>query len=195
MLGIRDPSIEVDHKDGNGLDCRRHNVRPATKQQNQANRGPRANNASGFKGVSWFPRQRRWYARIGVDGRNLYLGVYESAAAAARAYDAAARTHFGEFAKLNFPEDAGAPPTRATLRFPGAKLSFAQVAEIQGRRASGERAAALAMEYGVAKSTVNRLVCGCSWAGAPGGGFPIVRGGAAAEDAAVAGLALSGGSR
>ncbi len=107
----------------------------------------------------------------------------------------AARTHFGEFAKLNFPEDAGAPPTRATLRFPGAKLSFAQVAEIQGRRASGERAAALAMEYGVAKSTVNRLVCGCSWAGAPGGGFPIVRPGAAAEDAAVAGLALSGGQR
>jgi hypothetical protein len=112
VLGVTDPKVEVDHKDGNGLDCRRHNLRAATTQQNQANRGVQANNTSGFKGVNWRKRDRKWRAQIRVSGRNRGLGHYATPEDAARAYDAAAREAFGEFAFLNFPippADTAAP--------------------------------------------------------------------------------------
>lgn len=98
--------IQVDHINGNGLDNRRANLRLASASQNQANVTPPANNTSGFKGV-WRPKGRRlWVATIYQDRRKLTLGSFEDPADAARAYDAAARELFGEFARLNFPEMA-----------------------------------------------------------------------------------------
>jgi hypothetical protein len=100
-LGITDPAVEVDHKDGNGLDCRRHNIRPATPSQNQANRQPAR---PGLKGVRLHRLRNHWWAVITIAGRRTYLGRFPDAEAAARAYDTAARRLFGEFARLNFPE-------------------------------------------------------------------------------------------
>jgi hypothetical protein len=92
----------VDHRDGNGLNNRRSNLRPATARQNMQNRRIQSNNTSGYKGVG---RQwNRWRATIQIDGRQVHLGTFGDPADAARAYDAAAREHFGEFARLNFPE-------------------------------------------------------------------------------------------
>ncbi len=98
--------VQVDHGDHNGLNCRRYNLRLATNQQNHANQQRRRTNTSGFKGASWHNGCRKWMARIRVSGRSVYLGLFASPEDAARAYDAAARERFGEFACLNFPEAA-----------------------------------------------------------------------------------------
>ena len=92
----------VDHVNGNGLDNRRANLRPATNQENQRNRGKQENNTSGFKGVGWHKRIGKWQASVRVDGRLVHLGYHATPEAAARAYDAAALEHHGEFAHLNF---------------------------------------------------------------------------------------------
>lgn len=93
----------VDHINGDGLDNQRHNLRQATGTQNNANARRRADNRSGFKGVSRRPDRRSWHARIQADRKLRHLGDYATPEAAARAYDAAARELFGEFARLNFP--------------------------------------------------------------------------------------------
>ena len=95
---------KIDHRDGNGLNCQRANLRVATTAQNAANQKRRVDNSTGFKGVSWDGRGRgRWRAQIKVQGKNTHLGGYSSAEDAALAYDAAARKAFGKFAALNFP--------------------------------------------------------------------------------------------
>lgn len=100
------PGDQVDHRDGDGLNCRRANLRHTTHTRNQANRR-RVRSGSGFKGVSpdWLRKSRPWRAHITVDGRLRYLGAFETAKEAARAYDRAAREAFGEFACTN--EDLG----------------------------------------------------------------------------------------
>lgn len=99
----------VDHANGNPLDNRRSNLRRATATENARNRrksrparGRVA--ASKYKGVHP-SRDRRYYeATITLDGRNKRLGKFVHEEDAARAYDAAARVHFGAFARLNFPQ-------------------------------------------------------------------------------------------
>jgi hypothetical protein len=93
--------MHVDHIDGNGLDCRRQNLRAATHKQNLRGRKLNRNNKSGYKGVFRPKGCARWYARIVVDGRQIPLGTYGTAEDAARAYDDAAIRYFGEFARLN----------------------------------------------------------------------------------------------
>jgi hypothetical protein len=90
-----------DHKNGNRLDNRRGNLRPATRSQNRTN--CRQPNRTGFRGVR---RQTNgtYQAMIGSKGRHVGLGTYKTAEEAARAYDRAAKERFGEFAALNFPE-------------------------------------------------------------------------------------------
>jgi hypothetical protein len=102
----------VDHINGDGLDNRRANLRPATDLQNRGNRRLSAHNTSGFKGVTWLQRERLWLARCWSDGKLHRLGYHRTAEAAAHAYDAAAREIFGEFAALNFP----LPGERSCLR-------------------------------------------------------------------------------
>lgn len=94
---------EVDHINGDGLDCRRSNLRLASRAQNARNRRTSTTNKSGFKGVSWQAKRGKWQAMICVNNRNRFLGRFSDPVAAAEAYDAAARKHFGEFAALNFP--------------------------------------------------------------------------------------------
>lgn len=94
----------VDHKNGNALDNRKENLRVATKQQNNANRGLLINNKSGYKGVSWRQLSKRWCAFISVNNKSKFLGSFKIKEEAARAYDKAAKEHYGEFAILNFPD-------------------------------------------------------------------------------------------
>lgn len=98
----------IDHINGNGLDNRRSNLRPTTHKENMRNRGAQRNNTSGYKGVVWHAKTKKWLARINVDGRQISLRYHDDPADAARAYDAAAQEHFGEFAHLNFPPQVAA---------------------------------------------------------------------------------------
>jgi HNH endonuclease/AP2 domain len=96
--------VLVDHRDGNGLNCVRSNLRIATQSQNNCNRGKESTNKSGYKGVSWDKVNKKWLAHIQFHRLHINLGRYVDVVDAARAYDAGARKHHGEFAKTNFPD-------------------------------------------------------------------------------------------
>ena len=66
-----------------------------------ANRRSQKNNKSGFRGVSWDKVQCRWVAQIKVNKRHIHLDRFDDEIKAARAYNEAAKTYFGEFASLN----------------------------------------------------------------------------------------------
>jgi hypothetical protein len=94
---------EVDHINGVTLDNRRENLRVCSHSQNMHNRRLRQkNNKSGYKGVHWLARTKRWVAEIRVNGKSRHLGYFTEKTDAARAYDTAAAECFGEFAHLNF---------------------------------------------------------------------------------------------
>jgi len=89
---------QVDHKNGNGLDNRKENLRVCTRSQNQRNRvANRTRGTSKYKGVSFDKKSNSWRAKISI-------GSFPSEEEAARAYDEVAGELFGEFAKLNFLE-------------------------------------------------------------------------------------------
>lgn len=97
----------VDHEDHDGLNNRLGNLRRATKAQNAMNSRPlRANNTSGYKGVARY--RKKWQAGINLNGKRIHIGNFDTPEEAARAYDRAAIELFGEFACLNFPDDAAA---------------------------------------------------------------------------------------
>jgi hypothetical protein len=89
----------IDHKNGNGLDNRRSNLRQATFSQNSHNHKIRTNNKSGYKGVNWNSVSNKWMARISVNYKRVYLGTFELAKDAHAAYAAATQRYFGKFAK------------------------------------------------------------------------------------------------
>lgn len=90
----------VDHRNGDGLDNQRSNLRAATHALNMGNQRRSKSNTSGFKGVT---RKKNWVAQIRVNGQQRHIGTYPTAEEAARAYDREAIAAWGEYARLNFP--------------------------------------------------------------------------------------------
>lgn len=103
LCGVDDPAVEVDHRNGDGLENRRFNLRVCSRQQNSWNRGLESTNTTGFKGVSYRPEYSKYEAKIRFHVRRYYLGMFDTAEEAAMAYDAAAEAAFGDYARLNFP--------------------------------------------------------------------------------------------
>jgi hypothetical protein len=99
------PGVEVDHRNGNGLDNRRGNLRLATASQNAANRPKTHGRFSEFKGIVWVRGAMRWQAQLHLNGKTIRGRLVTSREEAARGYDDLARQHFGEFACLNFPAE------------------------------------------------------------------------------------------
>lgn len=91
----------IDHRDGDGLNNCRANLRPATESQNQANRRKAAGTSSTFKGVTFDRNRGKWLAQIVLDGRRVHLGRTDDELLAAARYDIAAKAAFGEFATSN----------------------------------------------------------------------------------------------
>jgi hypothetical protein len=96
--------LETDHINLNKLDNQKSNLRICTNSQQQQNCPIRKDNTSGFKGVSWNKKIRKWEAYISCNRIRTRLGFHNSLEEAARAYDDAAFKLFGEFARLNFGE-------------------------------------------------------------------------------------------
>jgi hypothetical protein len=100
---ILNPKIteSVDHINGNGLDNRRSNIRICTVQENQMNRQKHHNYSSGFKGVSFHRKNKKWRATINRDGKQISAGCYATEEEAAIAYNKKSFELFGEFARPN----------------------------------------------------------------------------------------------
>jgi len=93
--------LEVDHKDGNGLNCTRSNMRECPHRLNQCSQRPQIGTSSIYKGVSWSKRSKKWHAYIKCQGKRTHLGFHVIQEDAARAYNKAALKLFGEYARLN----------------------------------------------------------------------------------------------
>ena len=103
ILGCETGTI-VDHKNGNGLDNRRTNIRLCSRTENNRNKRIQHNNKSGFKGVVHVDNpksHKKWKAIIKVDGRSKSLGYFYNKIDAALCYNLNAQKYFGKFACLN----------------------------------------------------------------------------------------------
>lgn len=94
--------MQTDHRDGNKLNNQRDNLRVCTPSENRCNRGRTIVNTSGFKGVTWDRSRNKWKAQVELLKNKINVGRFDTAEAAARAYDEAAKKLHGQFAKLNF---------------------------------------------------------------------------------------------
>jgi hypothetical protein len=92
----------VDHKDGNGLNNQKSNLRICTMNGNMQNRKRYKNNTTGFKGVYFNKDRKKYRAQIRVDGKRICIGGFKTPIEAAQAYDSAAIKLHGEFAVTNF---------------------------------------------------------------------------------------------
>jgi hypothetical protein len=99
MYGVW-PKDEIDHVNGTKDDNRLINIRPATRSQNERNKGPTRRNTSSHKGVFWSNRDQRWVAKIAVDGRQISIpGKFRTAVEASRAYQRYATQFHGQYAR------------------------------------------------------------------------------------------------
>lgn len=93
------PAHHIDHRDLDKANNRWANLRQATVSQNLANRRKYKNNQSGFKGVIWHARDKRWRADIRKNGKGYFLGNFRTPEEAHAAYRVAAERLYGEFAR------------------------------------------------------------------------------------------------
>lgn len=92
--------LVIDHVDGNGLNNQRFNLRYCSFAENRRNNSLYSNSTSGYKGVSWHKRDRKWRANITVQSAQVSLGYFDSPEEAYKVYCEAAIKYFGEFARL-----------------------------------------------------------------------------------------------
>ena len=120
--------MHTDHINGYGLDNRKENLRVCTAQQNFQNRRLRSDSSTGFKGVAYYPINKKKYTskKTGITtinesvlkkpykayignpertNRHIALGWYATPEEAARVRDTKAKELHGEFAYLNFPDE------------------------------------------------------------------------------------------
>lgn len=102
ILGLKlNDDKQADHRNGNGLDNRKFNLRLCTNSQNQHNQHS-IRGISKYKGVSWDKRSKKWKAKIQFERKRIHIDQFDSEIEAAKAYDTKALELFGEFAYLNF---------------------------------------------------------------------------------------------
>ena len=93
---------DVDHVDGIRTNNFVSNLRWATHAENMRNKKSRPGGSSSYKGVCFAKQANKWKAKIKINGKDKYLGLFSDEASAARSYDAAALEHFRDYARLNF---------------------------------------------------------------------------------------------
>lgn len=98
MINETPDGLHTDHRDGNGLNNTRANLRTATRTENQRNRQPNRKGTSTYKGVYWDRQKSMWRASIRVNGQLKHIGLFTDQRVAAQAYAERAALEFGEFA-------------------------------------------------------------------------------------------------
>lgn len=88
------PTGVIDHINGNPTDNRLSNLRDVSNAENLKNASLSKGNTSGFCGVHWHSKNKKWQAKIGVAGRTVHLGYFDSVVEAANAR-AQANSDFG----------------------------------------------------------------------------------------------------
>jgi hypothetical protein len=105
ILNESNPKNIIDHKNGNGLDNRKNNIRAATINENNFNTKLRVNSKIAYKGVTFNEKSKKYRSRIQFNKKGIHIGCFYNVLEAARAYDAKAEELFGEFANLNFKNE------------------------------------------------------------------------------------------
>lgn len=104
IMKINNPQILIDHKDCNGLNNQKNNLRICNHSQNAAN-SPKSNkNSSIYKGV-YKKKNGRYVSYLKKNQKVIFFRTFDSEIEAAKAYDIMAMKYFGEFANLNFPKE------------------------------------------------------------------------------------------
>lgn len=116
MQILRDPSVEVDHRDHNGLNCQRYNLRVCTHDQNLKNLKIRKSNTSKIQGVCFDKKRKKWISQIMFHGKTINLGRFIDKQEAADAYKKAAEQYFGEFAHHLSTQSPSPPESSSTDR-------------------------------------------------------------------------------
>lgn len=89
-----------DHKDGNGLNDQRSNLRNCTKAENQRNRGPQRNNTSGQKNITWHSQNKMWRVRVSAKGQLTRGGLHHRIEDAIRERNKILEEMHGDFARV-----------------------------------------------------------------------------------------------
>jgi hypothetical protein len=95
------PGSCVIHKNGNLFDNRRDNLEVITNSELKTREGPRKNNTSGYKGVSWNNQARKWQVSIMDNGKRVMIGMFSNKEEAAQEYNDAALFYYGPSAFQN----------------------------------------------------------------------------------------------
>ena len=102
VVNMTPQGLWTDHINGNKLDNRAANLRSCTNAENSQSRKRKSAAKSGYRGVS--KKNNRFQATITINYKSHYIGMFDTAEEAARAYDAKATELHRSFALLNFPE-------------------------------------------------------------------------------------------
>ena len=101
IFGKPDKGLFIDHKDQNGLNNQRENLRIATRSQNKVNAGKHTKSSSKYRGVYWDKRWQTWNVIVRKDGKNKRFGSFKNEIEAALKYNSVVENYHGEFAVLN----------------------------------------------------------------------------------------------
>ena len=93
------PEGEIDHRFRDKDDNRIATLRIVTPSENSINRGIRKDNTSGYKGVSWSKKTKKWGAEITANGNRIFLGYFETAELASDVYMKAAKNLHGKIVR------------------------------------------------------------------------------------------------